>query len=185
MDTIKIGKFIRECRKNKNLTQKQLADKLFVEPKTISKWETGNGLPDVSLMKDLCNELDIFLSELFIGEYVKDESYELITEQILLNEFEKELIRNKKNLIGEILIGCAFIAAVITLILFAGFAAPIDTYLKIILIVLALFFIVVGIIGLIILGANIGYFECAECHERFIPSVKDYTFGLHKLKKES
>lgn len=62
MDTIKIGKFIRECRKNKNLTQKQLADKLFVEPKTISKWETGNGLPDVSLMKDLCNELDISLS---------------------------------------------------------------------------------------------------------------------------
>ena len=44
MDTIKIGKFIRECRKNKNLTQKQLADKLFVEPKTISKWETGDSL---------------------------------------------------------------------------------------------------------------------------------------------
>lgn len=133
MDTIKIGKFIRECRKNKNLTQKQLADKLFVEPKTISKWETGNGLPDVSIMKDLCNELDISLSELFIGEYVKDESYELITEQILLNEFEKERIRNKKNLIGEILIGCAFIVVVITLILFAGFA-PIATYLKIILV---------------------------------------------------
>ena len=97
MDIIKIGNFIRECRKNKNLSQKQLADKLFIEPKTISKWETGNGLPDVSIMKNLCNELDISLSELFIGEYVKDESYELITKQILLNEFEKERIRNKKN----------------------------------------------------------------------------------------
>ena len=182
MDIIKIGNFIRECRKNKNLSQKQLADKLFIEPKTISKWETGNGLPDVSIMKNLCNELDISLSELFIGEYVKDESYELITKQILLNEFEKERIRNKKNLIGEILIGCAFIAVVITLILFAGFA-PIATYLKIILVALALIFIVVGMTGLIILDANIGYFECAECHERFIPSVKDYTFGLHTLKK--
>ena len=91
MDIIKIGNFIRECRKNKNLTQKQLADKLFIEPKTISKWETGNGLPDVSIIKNLCNELNISLSELFIGEYVKDESYELITEQILLNEFEKTL----------------------------------------------------------------------------------------------
>lgn len=70
MDIIKIGNFIRECRKNKNLNQKQLADKLFVEPKTISKWETGNGLLDVSIMKKLCNELDISLSELFIGEYV-------------------------------------------------------------------------------------------------------------------
>ena len=133
-------------------------------------------------MKNLCNELDISLSELFIGAYVKDESYELITKQILLNEFEKERIRNKKNLIGEILIGCAFIAVVITLILFAGFA-PIATYLKIILVALALIFIVVGITGLIILDANIGYFECVECHERFIPSVKDYTFGLHTLKK--
>ena len=182
MDIVKIGYFIRECRKNKNLTQKQLADKLFVEPKTISKWETGKGLPDVSIMKNLCNELDISLSELFIGEHLKEKSNELITEQILLNEFEKERIRNKKNLIGEILIGCAFIAVVITLILFAGFA-PIATYLKIILVALALIFIVVGTTGLIILDANIGYFECAECHERFIPSVKDYTFGLHTLKK--
>lgn len=143
MDIIKIGNFIRECRKNKNLNQKQLADKLFVEPKTISKLETGNGLLDVSIMKKLCNELDISLSELFIGEYVKDESYELIKEQILLNEFEKERILNKKNLIGEILIGCAFIAVVSALILFVGF--------------------------------NIGYCECAKCHEKFIPSVNNYT----------
>lgn len=182
MDIIKIGNFIRECRKNKDLTQKQLADKLFVEAKTVSKWETGNGLPDVSLMENLCNELDISLSELFIGEYVKDESYELITEQILLNEFEKERLRNKKDLIGEIVIGCAFIATIITLVLFVGFVS-IATYLKIILVALAFIFIVVGITGLIILDANIGYFECAECHERFIPSVKDYTLGLHTLKK--
>lgn len=182
MDIIKIGNFIRECRKNKDLTQKQLADKLFVEAKTISKWETGNGLPGVSLMENLCNELDISLSELFIGEYVKEESYELITEQILLNEFEKERLRNKKDLIGEIVIGCAFIATIITLVLFVGFVS-IATYLKIILIALAFIFIVVGITGLIILDANIGYFECAECHERFIPSVKDYTLGLHTLKK--
>lgn len=182
MDIIKIGNFIRECRKNKDLTQKQLADKLFVEAKTISKWETGHGLPDVSLMENLCNELDISLSELFIGGHIKEESYELITEQILLNEFEKERLRNKKDLIGEIVIGCAFIATIITLVLFVGFVS-IATYLKIILIALAFIFIVVGITGLIILDANIGYFECAECHERFIPSVKDYILGLHTLKK--
>ena len=182
MDVIKIGNFIRECRKNKNLTQKQLADKLYVEPKTISKWETGNGLPDVSIMKKLCNELEISLSELFLGEHIKEKSNEIITEKILLEEIKKEGLQNKKNLIGEILIGCAFIAVIIILILFIGFA-PIATYLKIILIALAFIFIVVGVVGLVILDANIGYFECAECHERFIPSVKDYTFGLHTLKK--
>lgn len=182
MDIVKIGNFILECRKNKNLTQKQLAEKLFVEPKTISKWETGKGLPDVSLMEKLCNELEISLSELFIGEHIKKEANELMPQKMLLNEFEKERIRNKKNLIGEILIGCAFIAVVITLILFVGFA-PIATYLKIILVALALIFIVVGTTGLVILDVNIGYFECAECHERFIPSIKDYTLGLHTLKK--
>ena len=96
MDVIKIGNFIRECRKNKNLTQKQLADKLYVEPKTISKWETGNGLPDVSIMKKLCNELEISLSELFLGEHIKEKSNEIITEKILLEEIKKKDYKIKR-----------------------------------------------------------------------------------------
>ena len=182
MDIVKIGYFIRECRKNKNLTQKQLADKLYVEPKTISKWETGKGLPDVSIMKNLCNELGISLSELFIGDYIKEESNDLLIEKLIIDELKKEKIQNKKKLIGEILIGCAFIGSVITLILLVGIVS-IATYLKIILIVLSLNFIFVGLFGLVLLDVNIGYFECAECHERFIPSIKDYVFGMHTLKK--
>ena len=182
MDIVKIGYFIRECRKNKNLTQKQLADKLYVEPKTISKWETGKGLPDVSIMKNLCNELGISLSELFIGDYIKEESNDLLIEKLIIDELRKEKIQNKKKLIGEILIGCAFIGSVITLILLVGIVS-IATYLKIILIVLSLIFIFVGLFGLVLLDVNIGYFECAECHERFIPSIKDYVFGMHTLKK--
>lgn len=182
MDIVKIGYFIRECRKNKNLTQKQLADKLYVEPKTISKWETGKGLPDVSIMKNLCNELGISLSELFIGDYIKEESNDLLIEKLIIDELKKEKIQNKKKVIGEILIGCAFIGSVITLILLVGIVS-IATYLKIILIVLSFIFIFVGLFGLVLLDVNIGYFECAECHERFIPSIKDYVFGMHTLKK--
>ncbi len=182
MDIVKIGYFIRECRKNKNLTQKQLADKLYVEPKTISKWETGKGLPDVSIMKNLCNELGISLSELFIGDYIKEESNDLLIEKLIIDGLNKERIQNKKKLIGEILIGCAFIGSVITLILLVGLVS-IATYLKIILVVLSLIFIIIGLFGLVILDVNIGYFECAECHERFIPSIKDYVFGMHTLKK--
>ena len=182
MDIVKIGYFIRECRKNKNLTQKQLADKLYVEPKTISKWETGKGLPDVSIMKNLCNELGISLSELFIGDYIKEESNDLLIEKLIIDSLNKERIQNKKKLIGEILIGCAFIGSVITLILLVGLVS-IATYLKIILVVLSLIFIIIGLFGLVILDVNIGYFECAECHERFIPSIKDYVFGMHTLKK--
>lgn len=182
MDIVKIGYFIRECRKNKNLTQKQLADKLYVEPKTVSKWETGKGLPDVSIMKNLCNELGISLSELFIGDYIKEESNDLLIEKLIIDELKKEKIQNKKKLIGEILIGCAFIGSVITLILLVGIVS-IATYLKIILIVLSLIFIFVGLFGLVLLDVNIGYFECAECHERFIPSIKDYVFGMPVMKK--
>lgn len=182
MDIVKIGYFIRECRKNKNLTQKQLADKLYVEPKTISKWETGKGLPDVSIMKNLCNELGISLSELFIGDYIKEESNDLLIEKLIIDGLNKERIQNKKKLIGEILIGCAFIGSIITLILLVGLVS-IATYLKIILIVLSFIFIFVGLFGLVLLDVNIGYFECAECHERFIPSIKDYVFGMHTLKK--
>lgn len=182
MDIVKIGYFIRECRKNKNLTQKQLADKLYVEPKTISKWETGKGLPDVSIMKNLCNELGISLSELFIGDYIKEESNDLLIEKLIIDELKKEKIQNKKKLIGEILIGCAFIGSIITLILLVGIVS-IATYLKIILIVLSFIFIFVGLFGLVLLDVNIGYFECAECHERFIPTIKDYVFGMHTLRK--
>ena len=182
MDIIKIGNFIRECRKNKNLTQKQLADKLFVEAKTISKWETGKGLPDVSLMKSRCGELGISLSELFVGEHVKEEAKEEITEGLILEGLKKEEFKNKMNLKGEILIGCAFILTMVTLILCVSIA-PLETVLKIILIVAAFAFIVIGLAGLIILDTNVGYFECAECHERFVPSVKEYTLGLHTFKK--
>ena len=64
MDQIKIGKFILNCRKEKGLTQEQLAEKLGVTSKSISRWENGNTMPDYSLLKDLCNELDINVNEL-------------------------------------------------------------------------------------------------------------------------
>ena len=68
MDQIKIGKFIAKIRKEQGLTQSQLAEKLNISNKTVSKWETGNGLPDVSLLTPLCEVLNITSDELFLGE---------------------------------------------------------------------------------------------------------------------
>ena len=75
MDLNKIGKFISECRKNKNLTQEQLAEKLYITDRAVSKWERGLSLPDADKMLDLCNILDISINELFNGEKInmKDE----------------------------------------------------------------------------------------------------------------
>lgn len=67
MDQIKIGRFIAECRKKKNLTQMQLAEKLNITDRAISKWENGKGMPDSSIMLDLCKELQISVNELLSG----------------------------------------------------------------------------------------------------------------------
>ena len=90
MDQIKIGKFILNCRKEKGLTQEQLAEKLGVTSKSISRWENGNTMPDYSLLKDLCNELDINVNELLSGEKIKGNDY--------MNKSEENLIKLRKQI---------------------------------------------------------------------------------------
>ena len=75
MDQIKIGKFIAEERKRKNYTQKVLAEILGISDKTISKWERGNGFPEISLLLPLCNELEITVNELLSGERLQEVDY--------------------------------------------------------------------------------------------------------------
>ena len=73
MDTYKIGQFIAENRKKQNMTQVQLAEKLGVTGKTVSRWENGNYMPDLSLLQPLAKELGITLNELLRGEYIDTE----------------------------------------------------------------------------------------------------------------
>ena len=84
MDQIKIGKFIAELRKSKNMTQQQLAEKIGVSFKTVSKWETGRGMPELSTLKPLSDELGITINELLNGEKIKKEEY--------LNKLEENMI---------------------------------------------------------------------------------------------
>ncbi|MDE6141247.1 MAG: helix-turn-helix domain-containing protein [Bacilli bacterium] len=88
MDNVKIGKLIAECRKDKKLTQKELAEKLGVSDKSVSKWENGNCLPDVSLYMELCNILGITLNEFFLGERIKEEEFKEKADQNLFNVLE-------------------------------------------------------------------------------------------------
>ena len=84
MDQIKIGKFIAECRKKNNLTQMQLGEKLNITDRAISKWENGKGMPDSSIMLDLCEKLKISVNELLSGEVIKVEDYKKQAEENLL-----------------------------------------------------------------------------------------------------
>lgn len=97
MDQEKIGKFIANCRKDKKLTQEQLAEKLNISKNAVSKWERGLNLPDVSIMQNLCKILGITLNELFIGEKIVDEKYKEVADSNLLNALENSSFTLKER----------------------------------------------------------------------------------------
>ena len=96
MDQIQIGKFIAAMRKRQGLTQKQLADALAISDKTVSKWECGKGLPEVSLMLPLCGALGITVNDLLSGELVSETDYQKRAEDHMM-ELMRENEENKKG----------------------------------------------------------------------------------------
>ena len=90
MDQKRIGAFIAQCRKEKNLTQMQLAERLEVTNQAVSKWENGKGMPDVSLLQPLCDVLDISLNELFSGEHITAEEYKGKAEENISRLFKEK-----------------------------------------------------------------------------------------------
>lgn len=95
MDQEKIGKFIADCRKEKGLTQLQLAEKLNITNRAVSKWETGKSCPDASLMLELCNILGITVNELLSGERIPMEDYQKKAEENLVELQDKKMKAQK------------------------------------------------------------------------------------------
>lgn len=114
MNQLTIGKFIAQKRKEKNLTQEQLAEKLGVSNKTVSKWECGKCMPDYSVVKTLCQELGITVSELMDGEVKADSSIRVFDEEQILDMLERiqRLEKQKLSIFGILLIvmGIALLA---------------------------------------------------------------------------
>ena len=84
MDQTKIGSFIAQCRKEKKLTQMQLAEKLGITDRAVSKWETGKTMPASSIMLELCEILGITVNELLSGEVITMENYEKTADENLI-----------------------------------------------------------------------------------------------------
>lgn len=106
MNQVKIGRFIAEMRKQLNLTQRQFADILGISDKTVSKWECGNGMPELSFMQPICNILQIDLNELFSGEKLTDADYKEKAEENMM-ALIKEAERGKRNIVGGEVLGRA------------------------------------------------------------------------------
>lgn len=181
MDQIRIGKFIAESRKSRNLTQRQLADALSISDKTISKWECGKGLPEVSLMLPLCAALDITVNDLLSGEKVSSTDYQKKAEGNMIN-LMKENEENRKRMALSIITGVITIIAVCALIVIASFI-DLPAIVRIILIVLSVVVAVAGIAVAVMLDIEAGYFECPYCKELFVPSMDEYIKGYHTFTK--
>lgn len=181
MDQIKIGKFIGETRKLQKLTQKQLADTLSISDKTVSKWECGKGLPEVSLMLPLCNTLHITVNELLSGEKVSEVNYQKKAEENMMN-LVKENEENKKRMAVSVVCGVITIIAVCSLLVIASYI-EMPIIAKVGVFVFAFTTAIVGIGSAAVLDVKAGYYECPHCKALFIPTMGEYVKGYHTLTK--
>lgn len=176
MNQVKIGKFIAECRKKQNLTQLELAQKLNVTDRAISKWENGRGIPDASLMISLCNILNISVTDLLNGEKVTEN--EISNQTILLEIIKEKQYVDRKLLILENLIGISSIIILLAFSLTASFV-EMEEWLRIVLCFVGLIIAVTGIMFALRLEQMAGYYECKKCHHKYIPTFKSVLSAMH------
>ncbi len=178
MNQIKIGKFIAECRKKNNLTQAQLAEKLRITDRAVSKWENGKGLPDSSIMLDLCSELKISVNELLSGEGISMKEYDKKTEELLIELAKQDELKNKK------LITAMWTILITTMIFYIGILSLAVSILEegILLgtiICLATIIVLIACFIALKFEVDAGYYECRKCHHKFIPTYKEALFAMH------
>lgn len=178
MNQVKIGKFIASKRKEQGLTQLQLAEKLCITDRAVSKWETGKSLPDASLMPELCKLLKITINDLLCGEVVSVENYNEKAEKALLEMVKKEEMQNKKLMMYENVIGFGSIISFLIQVLVAMFFVK-NTTAQMLLFILAFAFLIIGVSFALKIEAETGYYECQKCHNKYVPKYSSVYFAMH------
>ena len=168
MDLIKIGKFIADCRKEKKITQEQLAEKLYITDRAVSKWERGLSLPDADKMLDLCNILDINVNELLNGEKINMKDYEKKTDELLVELAKQEEIKNKKMITDMYVLTITTVVFYIGITLLAAYTLGEGTMFGVIVAVSTIILVIVAFYALR-LEIDAGYYECKKCHHRYVP----------------
>ena len=183
MDQIRSGRLIAEERKKKGYTQRQLAEKLNISDKTISKWECGNGFPEVSLLLPLCDELGITVNDLLSGEIVPREDYQKKAENNMV-EMIREREANKKQFTLTLLLGGVSLAAFLTLlIVVCVYTDVIPLTVKLILLAIACVIFTVGVTAVMEGQRKIGYYQCEKCGETFVPGFRTHLLGFNMVSR--
>ena len=178
MDQVKIGKFIADCRKKNNLTQMQLAEKLNITDRAISKWETGKAMPDSGIMLDLCNELKITVNELLSGEMINMKDLDKKTEELLLEMQKQKEESDRRLLTIEIVMGVITLVLYIALVMGVGFL-PIKESTQVLIIMLATILIVIMASVALRIEQIAGYYECRKCHHKYVPTYSSVLWAMH------
>ena len=179
MNQIKIGRFIAECRKKVNLTQMQLAEKLGITDKAVSKWERGMAMPDTLIMLELCDILCISVNELLSGEKISMENNNQKNEQLLL-DMAKELEKKNKAIWSSMwAIMIISITVLIAGIFIAAFLIPKGVWqLVTILCVCVVFFI--PCLYALKLEVSVGAYKCKNCGHEIVPTYSEALWAMHR-----
>lgn len=178
MDQIKIGKFIQEKRKERNITQSELAEKLNISDRAISKWENGNCLPDAANMPILCDILGITINDLYSGEKVDMKNNEKkleenLLEMTMLKEQQDKRLLKLEWLIGALAIIVLFSSIGVTL------AFEMNDVTRGIIIAFGIIIFLVCMIFDLRIEQIAGYYECRDCHHKFVPKYSQVLWAQH------
>ena len=178
MNQIKIGSFIAECRKKANLTQMQLAEKLGITDKAISKWERGIAMPDTSIMLELCDILSISVNELLSGEKINMDNNQK-NEQLLL-DMAKELEKKNKTIWSSMwAIMVVSMTALVAGIFIAAFLIPEGVWQLVTIFGVCVAFLVPCFYALK-LEVSVGAYKCQNCGYEIVPTYKEAMMAMHR-----
>ena len=176
MDQLKIGRFIAECRKEEKLTQMQLAEKLNITDKAISKWERGIAMPDSSIMLDLCAILGISVNELLNGGRIMDNEQK--NEELLL-EMTKELERKNKTIWHAMwAVMTVSIIGLIAGFLISAFLIPEGPWMLVAILSVVIVFLIPCFYALK-LEVSVGAYKCKNCGHEITPTYKEALNAMH------
>lgn len=181
MDQQKTGEFIAQLRKEKGMTQRELAERLMISDRTISKWECGNGFPEISLMLPLCEILGVSVNELLSGKRLPSGEYQKHAEVNIMSLMQ-ERRESKRNVGLSIFIVLVTFLAGFTLIWLSG-SLEMETWLRVLLVVIGFISLLGGITVAVVLEVTSGAFECQKCKKRFMPTLGAYIAGAHTPTK--
>lgn len=179
MDQLKIGKFIAACRKKENLTQMQLAEKLGITDRAVSKWETGKAMPDSAVMLELCAILKITVNDLLSGEVVTMENYNQEMEKKLLELVKEKEDKDKMLLKAEIIVGIVAFIPLLLATIFVAYNQGVAEWKRGVIVLASLVPFLIAVPFLLKIEQKAGYYKCAECGHHYVPTFKSVLMAPH------